>query len=330
MRVLALWGFFAGLAVGMLLIDLLRFMVKPQDLSLREASRWTLAWGSLAALFAVAVFVISGQSKGLEFITGYAIQWSLSVGNVFVLVMIFRYLSLPPACEQRVLFLGILGAMALRCLFISDAPALLASFSWLVYLFWVFLIWAAVKLLRMGAVRAGVQRRLRFFTHIITVENSYDGEKFFVCREGEWVATSLLPVIVLVLAADVMFSVDAIAASVVISRDPFIVCSSNLLGILGLRALYFLLSGILGMFRYLQAGLCFILLYIGGRMMISEFVEVPIGVSLAVVVTVLSSSIAASLLFPPAARKTGPGIGGLRPWVAGGHAEGEGRKGSAA
>lgn len=308
MKVLAIWGFFGGLAVGMLLIDILRFMVKPQDLSLREASWWTVAWTALAALFAAAVFAISGPARGLEFVTGYAIQWALSVGNVFVFVMIFQYLAMPAASQQRVLFLGIMGAMVLRCLFLSDAPALLASFSWLIYLFWTFLIWVAIKLLRMGEVRAGVQRRLRFFTHIITVEDAYDGENFLVCRDGQWVATALLPVMVLVLATDIVFAVDAIAASVVISRDAFVVYSSNLLAILGLRALYFLLSGILGMFRYLQAGLCVILLYIGGRMMISELVEVPIGVSLAVVIAVLSTSIAASILFSPAARKAGDAL----------------------
>ena len=317
MKVLAIWGFFGGLAVGMLLIDILRSLVKPQDLTLREASWWTVAWTSLAALFAVAVFAVSGPTRGLEFVTGYAIQWSLSVGNVFVILMIFQYLALPPAGAQRVLFLGIMGTLVLRCVFLADAPALLASFSWLIYIFWAFLIWVAIRLLQMGEVRFGIQRRLRFFTHIITVEDSYDGENFFVRRDGQWVATALLPVIVLVLLADVVFAVDAIAASLVISRDSFVVYSSNLLAILGLRPLYFLLSGILGMFRYLQAGLCLILLYISGRMMIAELIEVPIGVSLGVVATVLSSSIVASLLFKPEASRADREEGALRQWASG-------------
>jgi tellurite resistance protein TerC len=310
MQVLALWGFFGGLAVGMLLIDILRFLVKPQDMSLREASIWTLAWAFLAALFAIAVFAVGGSSKMLEFSTGYAIEWSLSVGNVFVFFMIFQYLAVPPACQQRVLFLGILGAMVLRCFFISHAAEMLASFSWLINVFWVFLIWVAIKLLLQREVHAGLRRNLRFCTHIVTVEPSYDGENFFVRREGQIVATALLPVMVLALVADVVFAVDAIAASLVISRDPFIVYSSNILAILGLRALYFLLAGILGMFRYLQAGLCLVLMYVGVRMLISDLVEVPIGVSLGVITTVLSTSIVASLLFPPGAKPGEDGLGG--------------------
>ena len=308
MEILALWGFFGGLTVGILLIDILRFMVKPQDMTLREASIWTLVWASLAALFAIAVFAVGGSSKGLEFVTGYAIEWSLSVGNVFVFFMIFQYLAVPPACRQRVLFLGILGAMFLRCLFISNSAALLASFSWLTYVFWAFLIWVAIKLLLQREVHAGLRRNLRFCTNIITVEPSYEGENFFVTREGQWVATALLPVVVLALAADVMFAVDAISASHVISQDSFIVYTSNILAILGLRALYFLVGGILGMFRYLQAGLCVVLLYVGFRMLISDIVQIPIGVSLGVIATVLSSSIAASLLFLPEANR---GEGGL-------------------
>jgi TerC family integral membrane protein len=330
MQVLALWGFFAGLAIGMLLIDILRFMVKPQDLSLREASWWTAAWTALAALFSVAVFTLGGQAKGMEFVTGYAITWALSVGNVFVFFMIFQYFAVPPASRPRALFLGILGAMVLRCLFISHAAEMLASFSWLIYVFWIFLVWVGIKLLLHRGVDAGLRRNLRFCTHIVTVEPSYDGENFFVRREDQWVATALLPVIVLALAADVMFAVDAIAATHLISGDPFVVYSSNLLAILGLRALYSLLSGILGMFRYLQAGLCLILLYIGSRMMISEFVEVPIGVSLGVVVAVLSSSIAASILFRPTSGKALSGIRRLYQWAAGNAAGREGGKHGAA
>jgi len=296
MQVLALWGFFAGLAVGMLLIDVLRFMVEPRDLSVREASWWTLAWAALAALFAVAVFGVAGTPKGLEFVTGYALAWSLSVGNVFLFFMIFRYLSVPATCQGRVLFLGILGAMVLRCLFLSDASALLASFSWLTYVFWAFLIWLGIQLLDSGDSYPGLRRNLRFFTHIIPIENRYEGENVFVRREGQWVGTALLPVAVLILAADAMFAVDAIAVSGVISLDPFIVYSSNLLAILGLRALYFLLAGILGLFRYLQAGLCTVLMYVGARMLIADFVDVPLGVSLGVVTSVLGASIGASLL----------------------------------
>ena len=155
--------------------------------------------------------------------------------------------------------------MVLRCLFISHAAEMLASFSWLIYVFWAFLIWVGIKLLLHREVHAGLKRNLRFCTHIITVEPSYDGENFLVHREEEWVATALLPVIVLVLATDVMFAVDAISASVVVSGDPYVVYTSNLLAIQGMRPLYFLLVRTLGMFRYLQAGLCIVLMYVGGQ-----------------------------------------------------------------
>jgi tellurite resistance protein TerC len=317
MEVLALWGFFAGLAVGMLLIDILRFMVKPQEMSLREAVWWTVAWAFLAGFFAIAVFAIYGSSKGLEFVTGYAIEWALSVGNVFVFHMIFRHFAVPKASEQRVLFLGILGAMVMRYLFLSHAAEMLASFSWLIYVFWGSLIWIGVRLSRQREVHSGLRENLRFCTHIVTVEPTYEGENFFVRREGQWVATALLPVFVLVLAADVMFAVDAISVDLVISRDSFILYSSNILAIMGLRALYFLLSGIMGLFRYLQLGLCVVLMYVGVRMLISDLVEVPLGVSLGVISGVLSSSIAASLLFPPEGRQGDRGPAARGHWIDG-------------
>ena len=294
------WGFFGGLIVGTLLVDILRFMVNPQALSLREASVWTLIWGLLAALFGFAVFVVYGTSKGLEFAAGYVIEWSLSMGNLFVFLMIFQYFAVPPESRQRVFFLGILGAVVLRCLFITDAVMWMSVFQWLVYAFEAFLVWVGIMLFRQEKMDVGKKRDLRFFTRIVPIENSYDGDNFFVRREGRLAGTALLPVILAITTANVIFAVDSIPAIFVISRDPFIVYTSVIFAILGLRALFFLLEGIMGMFRFLQAGLCVVLVFVGVKMLVSGFVDIPIMVPLVVVSTILVFSVVLSLLFPPA------------------------------
>ncbi len=302
MKVLALWGFFGGLIVGALAVDILRFMKKPHALSLREASIWTLIWVSLAALFGAAVFAIDGSAKGMEFVTGYIVEWSLSVDNLFVFLMIFQYFAVPAAYQQRVLFLGILGAIVLRGVFIATAVTLLSYFAWLIYVFGAFLIYVAIKLVRAGEVHVEPQKNpvLRFFRRVCPIDDSYHSQYFVVRREGKLMATALVPVMIVIMTTDIMFAVDSIPAILAITRDPFIVYTSNIFAILGLRALFFLLAGIMGLFRYLQVGLCAVLMFIGVKMLISEFVHIPIGISLGVVATVLLGSVAMSLLFPAA------------------------------
>jgi len=300
MKVLALWGFFLGLVVGTLMVDILRYMKKPHALSLREATVWTGTWVGLAAMFGGAVFAVEGTTKGLEFITGYIVEWSLSVDNLFVFLMIFQYFAVPPMYQQRVLFWGIMGAIVLRGIFIATAVTLLSYFAWLVYVFGAFLIYVAYKLVRAGEVHVEPQKNpvLRFFKRIVPVETSYDSQNFFVRRRGKLMATALTPVMIVVATTDIMFAVDSIPAILAITRDPFIVYTSNIFALLGLRALFFVLAGIMGLFRYLQVGLCAVLMFIGVKMLVSEFVHIPIAISLGVVATVLGGSVVASILFP--------------------------------
>jgi tellurite resistance protein TerC len=300
MKILALWGFFGGLVVGTLLVDILRYMKNPHKLSLREASVWTATWVGLAALFGVAVFAFDGTDKGLEFVTGYIVEWSLSVDNLFVFLMIFQYFAVPEIYTQRVLFWGIMGAIVLRGIFIATAVTLLSYFTWLIYVFGAFLIYVGVKLLRAGEVHVepGKNPVLRFFKRLVPVETEYTTQHFFVRREGKLMATALMPVMIVIASTDIMFAIDSIPAILAITRDPFIVYTSNIFAILGLRALFFVLAGIMGLFRYLQLGLCVVLMFIGVKMLLSEFVHIPIALSLGVVGTVLGGSVIASLLLP--------------------------------
>jgi tellurite resistance protein TerC len=300
MQVLAMWGFFIGLVVGTLMVDIMRYMNKPHALSLREATIWTGTWVGLAAIFGGAVFAMEGTTKGLEFITGYIVEWSLSVDNLFVFLMIFQYFAVPSMYQQRVLFWGIMGAIVLRGVFIATAVTLLSYFTWLVYVFGAFLIYVAIKLVRAGEVHVEPQKNpvLRFFKRIIPVETSYESQNFFVRRRGKLMATALMPVMIVIATTDIMFAVDSIPAILAITRDPFIVYTSNIFALLGLRALFFVLAGVMGLFRYLQVGLCLVLMFIGVKMLISEFVHIPIGISLGVVASVLGGSVIASILFP--------------------------------
>jgi tellurite resistance protein TerC len=302
MQILALWGFFAGLVLGMLFVDLLVFNRKPHVMSLREASVWSGVWVALAATFGATVFVLQGAPKGLEFITGYVIEWSLSVDNLFVFIVIFRYFAVPPQFQHRTLFWGIMGAIVLRGIFIAAGVGLLTYFHWTIYLFGAFLVYTGIKLLRAGEVQVEPQKNplLRFFKRIMPIETSYEAQNFFVRRQGQLVATALVPVLLVIETTDIMFAVDSVPAILAITQDPFIVYTSNIFAILGLRALFFLLAGIMGLFRYLKVGLCFVLMFVGVKMLISEFYKIQITVSLSVVATILASSILASLLFPPA------------------------------
>jgi tellurite resistance protein TerC len=331
MQVLAMWGFFIGLVVGTLMVDILRYMKKPHALSLREAAVWTGTWVGLAAIFGGAVFAMEGTTKGLEFITGYIVEWSLSVDNLFVFLMIFQYFAVPSMYQQRVLFWGIMGAIVLRGIFIATAVTLLSYFTWLVYVFGAFLIYVAIKLVRAGEVHVEPQKNpvLRFFKRIIPVETSYETQNFFVRRRGKLMATALMPVMIVIATTDIMFAVDSIPAILAITRDPFIVYTSNIFALLGLRALFFVLAGVMGLFRYLQVGLCLVLMFIGVKMLISEFVHIPIGISLGVVASVLGGSVIASILFP-AEKASAPEKGDVGLEAPAGEDAGEGDEGKRA
>ena len=302
MNVLAIWGLFAGLIVGMLLVEILRHKNNPRALSLREAAVWTGCWVGLSALFAGTVFAVYGTNKGLEFVTGYLIEWSLSVDNLFVFLVIFQFFRVPEIYRQRVLFWGIMGAVVLRGFFIFGGLFLLEYFAWLVYVFGAFLIYVGIKLYRQGDVHVDPKKNLflRLLRRVMPVEDSYTTHNFITRRNGVLVATALMPVMIVIATTDIMFAVDSIPAVLAVSRDPFIVYTSNLYAILGLRALFFLLAGVMGMFRFLQVGLCAVLVFVGVKMIVSEFVHIPIAISLGVVATVLAGSVVASILLPVA------------------------------
>jgi tellurite resistance protein TerC len=293
-----LWVIFNVFVLGILAVDLLVLHRKAHTVSLREALGWSCVWVSLALAFGVGIYFFQGGEKALEFLTGYVIEWSLSVDNLFVFLVIFSYFSVPPIYQHRVLFWGILGALVLRALFIATGTALLANFHWMIYVFGAFLIFTGIKLLFVGEEKIEPEKNpaVRLVRRFIKITPEYQGQRFFVRKDGKLWATPLFLVLVVVETTDVIFAIDSIPAIFGITLDPFIVYTSNVFAILGLRALFFLLAGVMEMFRYLRVGLSFVLCFVGLKMLIAEFYKIPIGISLGVVGGILMISILASML----------------------------------
>jgi tellurite resistance protein TerC len=285
----------------MLALDLLVLHRKAHAVSLREALTWSCVWVSLALLFSLGVYFARGGEKALEFLTGYVIEWSLSVDNLFVFLVIFSYFAVPPIYQHRVLFWGILGALVLRAIFIATGTALLANFHWMIYVFGGFLVFTGIKLLFAGEDKVEPEKNpaVRLLRRFIKVTPDYQGQRFFIRKDGRLWATPLFLVLVVVETTDVIFAVDSIPAIFAITLDPFIVYTSNVFAILGLRALFFLLAGVIDMFRYLRVGLSFVLCFIGTKMMLVDFYKIPIGISLVVVAGILGISILASFFVRP-------------------------------
>jgi len=285
----------------MLALDLLVFQKREHEIKPKEALAWSIGWVSLALLFNVGVYHFFGAVRGLEFFTGYLIELALSVDNLFVFVLIFNTFHVRPAHQHRVLFWGILGAQVMRAVFILLGAALLQAFHWVIFVFGGFLIFTGVKILLNRGTEVHPEKNpvLRLFGKIVpTLPDSYGG-RFTVKLDGKRYATSLLPVLVVVEVTDLMFAVDSIPAIFAVTKDPFIVYTSNIFAILGLRALYFLLASAMGKFRYLKVGLGLVLSFVGAKMVLAEWVEIPIKISLAVVVALLAGSILASVIRPP-------------------------------
>ena len=292
MENLWLWIVFGVVVGGMLVLDLGVFHRKAHVVSLREALAWSVAWIALALIFNVGIYYVSGEEKALEFLTGYLIEKSLSVDNVFVFLMIFSYFVVPAPYHHRVLFWGILGALIMRAIFIALGVTLLNAFHWMIYLFGAFLVLTGIKMLLLGERRIEPERNpvLRLFRRIVPVTPTYEGQRFLVRQGGLVAATPLALVLIVVETTDVIFALDSIPAILAITRDPFIVYTSNVFAILGLRALYFLLAGIMEIFRYLKVGLSFVLMFVGIKMMVADMYKVPIGASLAIVAGILAAS----------------------------------------
>jgi tellurite resistance protein TerC len=295
---LILWIAFNLFVLGMLALDLGIFHRKAHAVSIKEASIWSAVWILLALAFNLGIYFVWGQDKALEFLTGYVIEKSLIVDNLFVFLMIFQYFATPAIYQHRILFWGIVGALVMRAIFIATGAALLENFHWMIYVFGAFLIVTGIKMLLQGDEKLEPDKNpvLRLFQRWVPITNEYQGQRFFVRKEGKIHATLLMLVLIVVETTDVIFAVDSIPAIFAITTDPFIVYTSNVFAILGLRALYFMLAGVMQMFVYLKVGLSFVLCFVGAKMLVVDFYKIPIGISLGVVAGILILSVAVSLL----------------------------------
>jgi tellurite resistance protein TerC len=293
-----LWGGFAAFVITVLTLDLGVFHRKAHAVSLREAAAWTVVWVSLAMIFNAGIWYWLGPTKALEFTTGYLIEEALSVDNIFVFLVLFTFFRVPAEHQHRVLFWGILGAVVMRAIFILAGAALLARFHWIIYVFGVVLVVTGLKLLLQREADVDPEKNvvLRLFRRLVPTVPDYHGQRFFVRRNGRRYATPLLAVLVAVETTDLIFAVDSIPAVFAVTRDPFIVYTSNIFAILGLRAMYFLLAGVMDRFAYLKPGLALVLIFVGVKMTITEFYKIPIGASLGVVAGILGTSIVTSVV----------------------------------
>ncbi|HEV2145955.1 MAG TPA: TerC family protein [Longimicrobiaceae bacterium] len=309
-----LWVGFNVFVLAMLALDLGVFHREAHEVSMKEAGGWSAFWVALALLFNAGIYHFMGPREGLEFLTGYLIEKALSVDNIFVFVLIFSYFRVPPKYQHRVLFWGILGALLMRGAMIGAGAVLIERFHWIIYVFGAFLVFTGIRMATQGEpdIEPESNPVLRLVRRFTAVTQVYHGQKFFV-REAaapggplQWVATPLFVVLVLVETTDLIFAVDSIPAIFAVTRDPFLVYTSNVFAILGLRALYFLLAGVIHKFHYLQLGLAVVLVFVGTKMLLADVYHVPIGISLGVIALVLGSAVGASLLFPKRAEAHDP------------------------
>jgi tellurite resistance protein TerC len=282
----------------MLALDLGLFHRTSKVISVKNALLWTGIWVLFAFIFNVFVYYEFGQEKAFEFFTGYIIEKSLSVDNIFVIILIFSYFNVPPAYQHKVLFWGILGALLLRVGFIFAGVELIHRFHWLVYIFGGFLIFTGIKIVTQGEMKLDPQRNpvVKFTRKIFRVTPDFEKDKFFVKKDGLLWATPLFVVVILIEATDLVFAVDSIPAILAISDDTFIVYTSNVFAILGLRSLYFALAGIEKYFIYLKYGLSVILVFVGVKMCIADWYKIPIEISLAFIILTLSVAVLASMV----------------------------------
>ena len=291
-----IWIGFNLFVLALLAIDLGVFHRKAHSVSIKEATAWSIVWVSLAMIFNLGIYFTWGEEKALEFFTGYVIEKSLSVDNLFVFLMIFQYFSTPAEYQHRVLFWGILGALVLRAIFIAAGSALLTQFHCMIYVFGAFLVFTGIKMFLQGDEKLEPNRNpvVRLFERWVPMTREYHGQRFMIRTNGQTRATLLLLVLIVIETTDVIFAVDSIPAIFAVTQDSFIVYTSNVFAILGLRSLYFMLAGVMQMFVYLKFGLSLVLCFVGAKMLLSDIYKIPIGASLAVIGTVLLLSIVAS------------------------------------
>ncbi|PYX55560.1 MAG: hypothetical protein DMG73_17160 [Acidobacteria bacterium] len=293
------WILFNVFVAAMLLLDLGVFHRRAHGVRFREALGWSAMWIALAGAFAVLVYFWHGRTPSLEFVTGYVIELSLSVDNLFVFLLIFRYFRVPSDQQHKVLFWGIIGALVMRAIFILAGVGLIRRFHWIIYLFGALLIYSGIKFLREENANIHPEKNpvLRVFRRLMPVTKDYVGGKFFVRQRGLY-ATPLLVALLVVETSDLLFAVDSIPAILAITLNTFIVYTSNVFAILGLRSMYFALATMMDIFHYLHYGLSVVLIFIGAKMLLSHYYEIPTVVALLTVLLVLGISVAASLLLP--------------------------------
>jgi len=294
------WGIFFALVLAMLALDLGVFNRKVHRIGLREALFWSIVWTLVALAFNWWVYAEFGSQVGLEFLTGYVIERALSFDNIFVFIVIFNYFAVPAEYQHRVLFWGILGALISRGIFVALGTALLAKFAWLIFVFGAILLFTGFRLLFQKETEVHPEKNpvVRLFQRFVRLTPHYHGKSFFIREDGVLKATPLMLVLVVIEATDVVFAVDSIPAVFGVTQNPFIVFTSNIFAILGLRALYFLLAGLMHKFRYLGFGLALVLIFIGAKMLLHEWIHIPVELSLGIVIGILAVAVVVSLLRP--------------------------------
>jgi len=294
------WVIFNVVIIGMLALDLGVINRKAHKIALKEALIWSGIWIALALIFNVFVLVEYGKTKALEFLTGYVIEYSLSIDNIFVFILIFSYFSVKPQYQHKILFWGILGALIMRGIFIFAGVALINRFHWIVIIFGVFLVFSGFKMLfQKDEIKVEPEKNglVRLFRKFLPVSDTLHGDSLFVRQNNRLVATPLFLVLLVIESTDLVFAVDSIPAILAITKDTFIVYTSNIFAILGLRSLYFAVSGIMGLFRFLKVGLAIVLAFVGFKMLISFLhIEIPILLSLGIIISTLLVSILASVI----------------------------------
>src|SRR5690242_19476270 len=294
------WAGFNVFVLAMLALDLGVFHRSAHAVSAKEAAVWSVAWVALALIFNAGVYRFLGREAGLEFLTGYLIEKALSVDNIFVFLLVFSYFQVPAKYQHRILFWGVLGALLMRGAMIAAGAYLVARFHWILYIFGGFLVITAVRMAtqRERAIEPEANPVVRAVRRLLPMTNAYHGQSFFVREHARWVATPLFVVLVFIEITDLVFAVDSIPAIFAVTREPFIVYTSNVFAILGLRSMYFLLAGIVERFHLLKLGLAAVLGFVGLKMLAVDVFKIPIGISLGVIAALLGGSVLLSWIFP--------------------------------
>lgn len=302
-----LYGAFLVFVLAMLALDLGVFHRHEHVVSIKESLTWTIVWVFLALAFMLFIYyryetILPGRgtSAALEFLTGYLIEKSLSIDNIFVFILVFSYFNVPAQYQHRVLFWGIIGALIFRAIFIALGAILIAKFHAIIYLFGAFLVFTGVKMAWSKDKKIHPERNplLKFFHRLMPIAADYQGKRFFIRQAGKWAATPLLAVLLIIESTDIIFAVDSIPAIFAVTRDPYIVFTANVFAILGLRSLYFALSGVMRLFHHLHYGLSVILVFVGVKMVLADIYKIPVMVSLAIVGAIILFSVVASLIWP--------------------------------